>query len=156
MRFSVKQLLGGVVVVLCLLSQVQVLAAETVELVEYMRRLQYFTHKAGLALQAKNKPLTDFYLHELEEILDKLQDVKAYDGYPISKLAKQLLEPALGRLEKRVESRQLSQAQADYDALLRACNTCHQATKHGYIKIEKRLDNPFLQSFSPATHSSGK
>ena len=156
MSLILKHLLFGAVVVLCLLQNVQTPAAETVELVEYMRRLQYFAHKVGLAIEAKNEPLADFYLHELDEIIEKLRDVKAYDGYPISKLANQLLEPAFDKLERRVEGQQFSQAQADYEALLKACNSCHQATKHGYIKIEKRLDNPFLQSFSPATQSPGK
>lgn len=125
------------------------LADEAIKLVEYMMRLQYFSHKAGLSIQAKNEPLTRFYLHELEEIIEKLKEVKDYDGYPISALAQQILEPAFEKLEKSVEAKQLTRAQADYEEMLHACNTCHKATAHGYIKIEKRFDNPFTQSFTP-------
>ena len=71
----------------------------------------------------------------------------AYDGYRIGSLAQQILEPAFAKLEKSVEAKQLGQA--DYDAMLNACNTCHKATDHGFIKIEKRLDNPYMQSFAP-------
>ena len=50
------------------------LADEAIELVEYMTRLQYFSHKVGLSIQAKNEPLARFYLHELEEIIEKLKE----------------------------------------------------------------------------------
>jgi hypothetical protein len=60
-----------------------------------------------------------------------------------------MLEPAFGKLEKSVEAKQLTQAHADYDAMLNACNNCHTSTAHGYIKIEKRFHNPFMQSFGP-------
>jgi hypothetical protein len=34
------------------------LADEANELVDYMMKLQYFSHKTGLSIQAKNEPLT--------------------------------------------------------------------------------------------------
>ena len=145
-----QPLLGvWIALVLLLLHPMASLADEAIELVEYMARLQYFSHKAGLSLQAKNEPLTHFYLHELEEAIEKLEEAKAYDGYPISALVKQTLKPAFKKLEKSVEAKQLTRAQADYDAMLTACHTCHKSTAHGYIKIEKRLHNPFMQSFEP-------
>jgi hypothetical protein len=125
------------------------LADEALELVEYMVKLQYFSHKTGLSIQAKNEPLTRFYLHELEEVIEKLKKVKEYEGHPISALAQQILEPAFEKLEKSVEAKQLTRAQADYEAMLHACNNCHQSTAHGFIKIEQRFDNPFMQSFAP-------
>jgi hypothetical protein len=125
------------------------LADEAIELVDYMVKLQYFSHKTGLSIQAKNEPLTRFYLHELEEVIEKLKKVKEYEGHPISALAQQILEPAFEKLEKSVEAKQLTRAQADYEAMLHACNNCHQSTAHGFIKIEQRFDNPFMQSFAP-------
>ena len=149
--FLVRQLLLGVWVALGLLLSYPMssLADEAIELVEYMTRLQYFSHKAGLSIQAKNEPLVHFYLHELEEVIEKLKEVKEYDGYPISALVQQMLEPAFGKLERSVEAKQLTRAHADYDAMLNACNNCHKSTAHCYIKIEKRLDNPYIQSFEP-------
>jgi hypothetical protein len=148
---QVRQLLLGVwiALVLLLLHPMEGLADEAIELVEYMARLQYFSHKTGLSIQAKNEPLTHFYLHEIEEVIEKLKGVKMYDGYPISTLVQQMLEPTFERLEKSVEAKQLARAHADYDAMLNACNNCHKSTAHGYIKIEKRLDNSFMQSFEP-------
>ena len=138
-----------VALVLLLTHPMASLADEAIELVDYMMRLQYFSHKTGLSIQANNEPLTRFYLHELEEVIEKLKEVKVYDGYPIGTLAQQILEPAFEKLEKSVEAKQLTRAQADYETMLHACNTCHKVTAHGYIKIEKRLDNPFMQSFDP-------
>jgi hypothetical protein len=138
-----------VALVLLLSPPLASLADEAVELVVYMQRLQYFAHKAGLSIQAQNEPLTRFYLHELEEVIEKLKKVKEYDGYPISAFTQQILEPAFEQLEKSVEAQQPTRVQADYEAMLQACNKCHKATAHGYIKIEKRVDNPFMQSFDP-------
>ena len=138
-----------VALVLLLTHPMASLADEAIELVDYMMRLQYFSHKTGLSIQANNEPLTRFYLHELEEVIEKLKEVKVYDGYPIGTLAQQILEPAFEKLEISVEANQLSRAQADYEAMLHACNNCHQSTAHGFIKIEQRFDNPFMQSFAP-------
>lgn len=145
-----RPLCGALIALILLLSASGTsVADEDVELVEYMRRLQYFSHKAGLSIQAKNAPLTRFYLHELEETIDKLRAVKEYDGYPIRTLVQQILVPAFTKLEHSVENKQFTQMPTDYDAMLQACNRCHRTTAHGYIKIEKRLDNPFMQSFAP-------
>ena len=140
---------GWVALVLLLTHPMASLADEAIELVDYMMRLQYFSHKTGLSIQANNEPLTRFYLHELEEVIEKLKEVKVYDGYPIGTLAQQILEPAFEKLEKSVEAKPLTRAQADYEAMLHACNNCHKSTAHGFIKIEKRFDNPFMQSFAP-------
>ena len=150
MHVTVKPLcLGMLALCLILLRPIQGLPDETVELVEYMRRLQYFAHKTGLSIEAKNEPLAHFYLHELEEVIDKLQGIESYDGHPIAALAQVILKPAFENVEKGVEAKQFDRAQTAYDAMLAACNQCHQATAHGFIKIEKRLDNPFMQSFAP-------
>ncbi len=44
-------------------------------LAKMMGQTQYFTHKASLAIANKNQPLTDFYLHELEEMIEELSGV---------------------------------------------------------------------------------
>jgi hypothetical protein len=124
-------------------------ADEEGELVASMGRLQYFAHKTGLSIHTKNAPLARFYVHEIAEILAKLRAVKEFDGYAIGILAQRIIVPAFTKLEQSVESAQWTQAQTDYDAMLRACNQCHQTTARGYIKVEKRLDNPFMQSFAP-------
>ncbi len=122
---------------------------EKVELVEYMSKLQYFSHKAGLSIQAENAALAHFYLHEVEEVIELVREVKEYDGHPIGQLASTILEPAFETLEMSVDANQFKQAQTDYGEMLKACNQCHTATEHGFIKIMERSDNPFMQSFAP-------
>ncbi len=122
---------------------------EEVELVEYMSKLQYFSHKAGLSIRAENAALAHFYLHEMEEVIELVREVKEYDGHPVGQLASTMLEPALETLEKSVDAKQFKRAQTDYGEMLKACNKCHNATEHGFIKIEDRSDNPFIQSFAP-------
>ena len=122
---------------------------EEVELVDYMSKLQYFAHKAGLSIQAENAKLAHFYLHEMEEVIELVQEVKEYDGHPIGQLANTMLEPAFETLEKSVDAKQFKQARTDHGKVLEACNKCHTATDHGYIKIEALSDNPFMQSFAP-------
>ena len=123
---------------------------EEVELVGYMSTLQYFTHKLGLSITAENKDLAGFYLHELEELVEVIEDeVPSYDGYPIADLIRTLLAPAVENVEKAVQKGGWESADGAFDDLLTACNRCHTETKHGFIRIERRSDNPFIQSFKP-------
>ena len=122
---------------------------EEVELVEYMSKLQYFSHKAGLSIRAENGALADFYLHEMEEVIELVRDVEEYDGHAIGQLSETMLEPPFETLEKSVKAEDFEQAQTDYGELLKACNSCHTRTEHGFIKIQESRDNPFMQSFAP-------
>lgn len=140
----VHTLLIGLVVVSCL-SSVQ--ASETPELVRYMSALQYLTHKAGLAIQAENRPLSDFYAHEMEEVLEAVSKIPRYDGHPIGELADRLIEPAFHDLEEALDQGRWAEASTRYDALLDACNRCHAATNHGFIRIKRNDNNPYMQSF---------
>ena len=70
-----------------------------VELADYMSKLQYFGHKAGLAIDQQNHALTEFYLHELEEAIEALQEVDTYDGFAVGKLSTAMLTPPFKKLE---------------------------------------------------------
>jgi hypothetical protein len=61
-----------------------------------------------------------------------------------------VLEPKLEALEDRVGGDDPQATEAAYDAFLGACNACHEAANHAFIRIERRRDNPFMQSFEPA------
>jgi len=34
-----------------------------------------------------------------------------------------------------------------YDEMLESCNDCHRASRREFIKIKRRVDNPYMQSF---------
>jgi len=147
MQRLVKVVLVVVTAGTLLLSANRVFAGGDVELVDAMRALQYFTHKTALSIDRKNQPLAAFYAHELEEIIDELETVKAYHGIPIASLVESMLVPSFETFETALEAAQWSKVDASFNALVRACNDCHKAAKHGFIDIQRSQHNPFMQSF---------
>ena len=120
------------------------------ELAPYMATQQHYAHKLGLAIQSKNKPLAEFYLEELEEGFEVIEKkFPTYDNYPIASLVKSVFDPAKPALEKTLAAPDWPAASMAYSNLLNACNTCHSATKHEFVKIVVPASNPFNQSFSP-------
>jgi hypothetical protein len=118
------------------------------ELVGWMTRLQYFTHKLGLSVSAENRALQGYYIHEVEEVIEKIEDIGDMDGIEIGKLVKVKLVPAFEALEGAVEVGDQARVTGAYDALIAACNDCHQAANRPYLHIERRTDNPYMQDFA--------
>jgi hypothetical protein len=115
-----------------------------------MTNMQYFTHKLGLAVAAGNQRLQGYYVHEVEEIVEAVAKVEEYKGVKVGHLVGTVLEPAFETLEDAVEAGDPARVDAAYDGLIDACNRCHTASNHGFLVIERRRDNPFMQSFAPA------
>lgn len=124
-------------------------SGEGLELVSYMSRLQYFAHKVDLAIGARNRKLADLYAHELEEYLEKVEEVDAYDDHPVGDLAESMVMPRVERLEEVLEEDDWEATSAAFGELVAGCNACHEATDHGYIRIERSAGNPYMQSFEP-------
>lgn len=124
-------------------------AGDEVELVRLMGNMQYMAHKTALAIDARNQPLATLYLHEVEEIVEQLEQVESFDGHAIGSLVRTLLVPSLEALEDGMKSGDWDQASKRFDQLLTSCNTCHETTDHGYVRIQRSTANPFMQSFQP-------
>lgn len=90
------------------------------ELVTWMGRLQYHTHKLGLAIDAGNKALAGYYIHEVEEAIEAIEKIDEYDDVKIGALVKEILVPTFERLEDGFESGDQARLGTDYDALLGA------------------------------------
>lgn len=121
---------------------------ENYELVSAMGSLQYFLHKTGLALRSANYRLASFYLHEIEEVLEEIGKVKSYDGHPVGKMSGEATAEVLEALERAVKDEKRGASRRAYSDMIKACNTCHTATDHGFIKVRDRSGrNPFMQSF---------
>lgn len=123
---------------------------EEVELASQMADLQRWTHKTVLALDARNAELADFYLHEVEETVGRIQeDVPTYEGHPVAELSQQMLVPSVDSLDNALEERAWPTVDARVQELARSCNRCHRATEHGFIKVDLgEVQNPFPQDFS--------
>jgi len=119
------------------------------ELAPYMNHLQRHAHKLGLSIQAKNKPAADFYLTELSETFELVQKkFPSYDGYQVAALSKAMIDPAKPALTKALAASDWPTAAIAYDKYVAACNNCHVAVKHEFIKITVPTGNPFNQSFA--------
>lgn len=123
-------------------------ASDEADLLQLMGKLQYMTHKANLAVEAQNKPLANFYVHEIEEVIKELEAIESFDGHPVGALAKTVLVPAFEALEDSVKAADWVAANAKFDDLVASCNSCHKTTDHAYIHIKRISENPYMQVFS--------
>jgi hypothetical protein len=119
-------------------------------LLTLMHNMQYFGHKLGLAIDAGNRELQGFYVHEVEEVIEAVSAIESYDGIAIPKLLESTLKPAFEALEGAIEIGDQDKVSAAYDKLLEGCNTCHRGANRGYIVIQRSHDNPYPQNFAPA------
>lgn len=120
------------------------------DLIDNMMRMQYFTHKLTLSVDARNDKLADFYAHELEEIIEVAETIPTYHDHAIGELVSGMLVPAFEALEDAIEAGDWMQADARLDQMITNCNACHTSTGFDAIHIKRVESNPYLQSFEPA------
>lgn len=116
---------------------------EDIEVVHYMQRIQFFHLKLYFAGKANNNELVKFYLHEIEEEMEALEQARITDDdINISRSIKQIGLPALENFENGYKSnpQNFELLFADFT---QACNTCHTAVKYPEIKIKVPEFNPF-------------
>jgi hypothetical protein len=122
---------------------------ESDELSAYMSTLQHHTHKLGLSIQARNKPLAGFYLDEIGEAIGIIQrKFPTYDKLEIADLADAMPVPSVSPVAKAIAASDWPGATRAYAGLIDSCNDCHAAANHDFIKITVPTGNPFNQSFS--------
>ncbi len=87
-------------------------------------------------------------MHEIEENLELTGEIEEYDGHPVGELALGMLTPAVENVGSHLDEGNMEGALDAYNKMINACNACHLATEHGFIKIADRsTENPFLQVF---------
>lgn len=118
------------------------------ELAGYMSDLQHHTHKLTLSIAAENSALAEFYLHEVGETAEQIERLfPQHDGVPVAELAHELLDPRLVALDGALERARWDEAKSGLGELVAACNDCHAAAGHGFIRVQLSTVNPFNQSF---------
>lgn len=124
---------------------------EDPELALYMARLQRWTHKTTLALQARNPTLADFYLHEMEESIETIQtEVPTYEGYAVADRTEEILVPTVEALNGALDERDWEVVDNRLSSLAQSCNQCHQVTDHAFVRVNlEDVPNPYPQDFSP-------
>lgn len=120
------------------------------ELADAMGALQRYTHKYALALDAKNHELATFYFHEVRASADGIKkNIPGYEGYDISRFMKLMLDPTLQPIEEALANRNWEKAREKTIDMINGCNSCHNATSHGFIQVTPGFDNnPYNQDFS--------
>ncbi|SMO59818.1 hypothetical protein [Fodinibius sediminis] len=123
---------------------------DTPELADAMGQLQYYTHKYALALDARNHELATFYFHEVRAAADGIiENIPGYEGYDIARFMNLFLSPTLEPVETALASRNWEEARQRTIEMVDACNSCHNATSHGFVKVTPGFsDNPYNQDFS--------
>lgn len=121
-------------------------------LIGLMGQMQYFSHKLDLAIRHQNRDLVDFYAHEIEETLEATTMIEHYHGKSVGRLTESMMTPAFERFEQTTEAQNVSwdEIEQSFGELIDSCNMCHQATGHGFIKVQRTDVNPYMQSFEPA------
>jgi hypothetical protein len=121
--------------------------AEEEGLITVMQNFQYFMHKTALSLDARNQDLVDFYAHEIEENIEKVEEIEKFKQHNIEKMIRATLVPAFERFEKSVKKNDLDKADEQFADLVAGCNNCHTQVQRPFIKIRRIDTNPYMQSF---------
>lgn len=122
----------------------------TPELANAMGQLQRYFHKFALAVEAENHTLANFYLHEVEAAADGIKkNIPSYEGYDIRKFMTILFDPDAESVENALDDKNWSEIRQKTIELSNSCNSCHNATSHGFVKVSPGFNNnPFNQNFS--------
>lgn len=124
--------------------------AATPELAEYMGTMQYYTHKFALATDAENQELATFYFNEIRALSEQIKkDIPGYEGYDIARFMGIFLDPAIQPVADALEGNDWEETRSQVLQLINSCNSCHNATSHGFVQVTPGFDrNPYNQDFS--------
>ncbi|NNF59106.1 MAG: hypothetical protein HKN04_12800 [Rhodothermaceae bacterium] len=132
---------------------------EAEELAQLMAYVQRYAEKLYFAGMADNAPLAQFYVHELEETFEAVEDGGYIENdWEVAELVEDLAMPALTGVEQAVAAQVLGPDpdrartlfEERYGVLVNACNACHESTAHGFIRIVVPEASSFPnQQFAP-------
>lgn len=115
------------------------------ELAPVMGRLQVYANKLWFAGNAANWELAGFYVHEIEEAFEQIEEHDIIEnGVEISDAIKEWGLTPLERMEAVIKSSDKNGFSAEYDVMISNCNGCHVVTRHNFIKITR----PQIPAFS--------
>jgi hypothetical protein len=121
-------------------------------LADLMLLVQLRHAKLWLAGNASNWELANFAVHEMEEGLEEMvRHHPTYKDVPVGKMIEDTIKAPIEEVENAIKARNRAAFSKAFDRLTDACNTCHQASNHAFIVIQRPAGSPFPnQSFAPA------
>jgi hypothetical protein len=111
---------------------------------EFMSSIQLHHAKLWFAGKNSNWELADFELGEIQETLDDIQKFNR-DRPEITELP--IIKIPLDSVKVAISEKNPAAFKKSYILLTNSCNTCHQATKHGFNVIK-------IPDVSPVTNQS--
>ena len=119
---------------------------------EIMSATQMRHLKLWYAGQTGNWPLAGYELDELKEGFDdaaKLHPI--HEGVPVGEMIGRLTQEPLQDLSGAISKKDSRVFARAFDRLTAACNSCHRAANHGFIRIGRPSVAPFgNQVFEPS------
>lgn len=110
---------------------------QEIELAVLMGRMQLYMNKLYFAGINGNDELRDFYIHELEEITEEIEDGEVmHEGVNISQNMQMYGSAQLKAFEEAVADNSKDFKSA-YNGFVNACNSCHTASKYPFIIIKE-------------------
>lgn len=127
------------------------------ELGQQMLELQIRHARLWQAGEARNWLLTQFQLAELRESLSGVVELNgdhaALQPKRLAEVLPAITDPALKQLQAAVDAQDGQKFDAAYDGLSKSCTTCHEASDHGFLVIQRpqtpMLDNLRAEPASP-------
>ncbi|AYD48641.1 hypothetical protein [Arachidicoccus soli] len=114
---------------------------------EFMSSIQVHHNKLWFAGQNQNWELADF---EINEIKESLANIKKFCTDRPETNSIDMIEQPLQNLSDAIQQKNKTEFINRYTILTATCNSCHQATKHGFNVITIPTTPPFSdQSFKP-------
>lgn len=116
-----------------------------------MMELQHRHATLWFAGEAGNWPLTDYFLHEMEELIGDIESLHStYDEVPIAEILGDVTVPAIEAMEEAVEAEERAAFAAAYDQLTMGCNGCHAPADKAAIVIQRPTVPPLTNlRFTP-------
>ena len=118
---------------------------------EFMSSIQVHHDKLWIAGIDQNWKLADFEINEIQESLDGIQQ---YCTDRPERTSLPMINPALDSLRKAIRQQDLSAFKDAYVHLTQTCNSCHQATHHGFNVITIPSAPPFSDQEFKVPHQS--
>ena len=117
----------------------------------FMNLIQTEHAKLWYAGEARNWRLAEYHLAEIKEIMGDTQDlVPVYKSLPFADMMDAVIVGPIGGLEKAIAAKDPKAFAQGYGQLTAACNACHQATEHDFIRIQRPSGPGFPnQDFQP-------
>ena len=118
--------------------------AHEVEIGDLMYAISRRYANIWYAGEAGNAALVKYQTHEIEEIIEELEESGVREGKILvgAELTKTIV-PHLEAMETAVEAGNMDNFRAAYDKAITSCNSCHVQTGHPYLVVIRPAQDPY-------------